>query len=855
MQSVILRCLGLITDPNELVVPDGGLRLATNIIIQRKDLAQSRRGMAYHAKDGGAHNKLFTYDNYVLGHFATTGLKRLTAPTWTSAGTITSPTLPSRRVMVAEAARNLYATGSDGMYRLSGGTGTLVRAGTAKSIGIDRAGPTAVLTGSGAWLTDGSQVAYRYVFGFKDAKGNTHYGAPSSRVVISNSSLYTGYSAGVVRNVVNRILIPSGVDANFFFQVYRSSVVPVGTSPDDDLQLVYQDFVKPTDVTNGYVEITDIYPTTIPRGAFIYTSPNFGNPIGGVDGENEPPPQAQDVAEYAGRTWFARTLSKERFQLRILSVGGTEGIQNTDTLQIDNFTMTASTGAVGSGQYFLQTGGTVSQNIEATALNLVEAINKYASNTSVYAYYLSAPDDAPGSLVIEKRVAASGSFTVKAGQGSKRTCFEPVLPAGTHTVDLAKTGTAVATATVTAGTQSLRVGEQVTISPGNANFPAGTYAVTGATTTTFQYNDGVVATATLTGQTGVLASGGATAGNSVSDDWLNGLFFSKLLEVEAVPRRNFFRVGSSESEILRIVSTTNHLVIVKTDGVWRITGETPADFRLEELTDRVVRCLARESVQRLGNNVYLWTDRGFARVDEDGGFEIISKKIETTVQAAVSRATVSVLASYAFAFSYAPDGLYVCWYPDRSIDVACLKAFVFNEASGAWTQWQVFGASDIKTCGVYDPVSDRHYLGDAYGGAGDSYTWQERKAFANTDLRDDRITDPIGPTTETIAISRSISWVTQTAKEPQAMKRFSEVTVLFSGTQVGVDITYANEYGSAASNSVVSNGSLGARDWVRRDALRGKQLIVTVANSVASDPFNIAGLSVKFDVMGHRAAR
>jgi hypothetical protein len=82
------------------------------------------------------------------------------------------------------------------------------------------------------------------------------------------------------------------------------------------------------------------------------------------------------------------------------------------------------TSAAGGGTHTVTYGNSASQNIRDTALSLVRVINQHTSST-VYAYYLSGPDDLPGKILLEERSLGGSSF---AAISSNATCWNPALP-------------------------------------------------------------------------------------------------------------------------------------------------------------------------------------------------------------------------------------------------------------------------------------------------------------------------------------------------------------------------------------------------------------------------------------------
>jgi len=204
---------------------------------------------------------------------------------------------------------------------------------------------------------------------------------------------------------------------------------------------------------------------------------------------------------------------------------------------------------------------------------------------------------------------------------------------------------------------------------------------------------------------------------SVQDSAQNGLCYSKFEEPDAVPLGNVEYVGSEDSEILRILPLRNSLIILKEEGVWRLTGQTEADFIIEEL-DPTVRIDAPETAVVLNNAVFCSSNQGVVRIDEATGVSIVSRPIEhdlRAIQAYTDYATI------AHAAAYESDRQYWLFVPENSDDTYATIAYIYNYITGAWTVRR-------KDCGAAMVLHDNRklYLGHAV----DSYVLEERKSLS-----------------------------------------------------------------------------------------------------------------------------
>lgn len=412
-QGIDLKARGLYTHPNPLgSIPAGGMLIADNIVIDREDTSETRRGFKkYGSAFSGAINKFFEYQDRLIVHYS----NKLSydsdgAGTFTDySGTYTAP-LISTKIRSVLSNKNFYFTTSAGIKKLDSLTGTVQSSGVQS--GLDGEGAT---TGASGWFDTSKQVAYRVVFGITDANNNKILGAPSQRIIVSNTS-------GGTRNVNVTFTVPSTLSTSHFYQVYRSVQSPdLNTEPTDELQLVVEKNLVAGDISTGYTTYTDETPDNL-RGATLYTSPSQE----GITQSNNQPPLAADVTLFNSNVLYANTIGKQRMYMTLISIGGTNGLVNDDTIVIAGTTYTGkATETIASGQFKIATGGTPSQNIDETAKSLIRVINRYATNTLVYATYLTGYSDLPGQILIEERGIAASAFVATSSRGG---AFSPSLP-------------------------------------------------------------------------------------------------------------------------------------------------------------------------------------------------------------------------------------------------------------------------------------------------------------------------------------------------------------------------------------------------------------------------------------------
>jgi hypothetical protein len=461
-QDVVTRCTGLVTQYNPHQVSPGALSQADNCVILRENIVEDRRGYAIYATLANTLKQLFVYSSRVLAHHGTVLSYDDGAGTYANyTGSFAAPS--GKKIRSVEAFGNCYFTTDVGVQVLTGlAAGSVRKAGAPRSLD-----PSYALAGSSGFLANNFQCAYRIVLKRTDANSNALFGYPSQRMWVTNA-------AGGSRNVTVTLYLPSEAATTDVVQVYRTAQVS-GAATDssgDEMALVYQTSPASADITAGFMTFTDSIIDDL-RGASLYTSPSQET----ITGANERPPLCKDLALFKSRFMFyGNTSTKQRLSFTLVGASGL-GVQTTgDThsnTTLDNIANTtgivigmkvigsgipanttvanlvgstvtlsqaATATAVGVTVYFItartltlagttysfsnteststgvvgvSTTGVASTDIDLTARSLVRCINRYATNTTVYAYYLSGPSDLPGQLMVEERSVGGAAFTIQ----------------------------------------------------------------------------------------------------------------------------------------------------------------------------------------------------------------------------------------------------------------------------------------------------------------------------------------------------------------------------------------------------------------------------------------------------------
>jgi len=419
-RQVILTIDGLKTNPSPHKEQPGALKVAENVVIDRPNTAKSRRGIKRYGSpvtlgSGTRIKRFFNFEDKIIIHYDYSHLAYDSDDTGTWVDYAGSYIAPDSEIGIRSIKQlgSIYFTTTNGIKKLDGITNSIVDAGMVKALG-----GTADLVGATGFFTTDTQVAYRIVWGKKDANDINVIGAVSQRIEIANAD------TGDTCDVELTIQIPTGITTDHFYQIYRSDFsASADDVANDELGLIYEDQPTAAEITAKEFTFTDNVPSSL-RGATIYTAPSQE----GIANSNEIPPLAKDITVYKNSAIYANTKTRHRFYLTIIGVAGTRGIQEDDTITIGGVTYTAKViEDAANGEFLIDTiSASTADQIANTARSLVKTINKYSSNTTVYAYYISGYDDLPGKILIERRDLTDTSFALTVSANGD--AYNPVLP-------------------------------------------------------------------------------------------------------------------------------------------------------------------------------------------------------------------------------------------------------------------------------------------------------------------------------------------------------------------------------------------------------------------------------------------
>lgn len=397
------------------------------------------------------------------------------------------------------------------------------------------------------------------------------------------------------------------------------------------------------------------------------------------------------------------------------------GSTTNATESVSDAGFTISTTTAGKLEVLLSSVVSPATAVEQTSKSLVRIVNKN-SEENVYIYYLSGAGSVPGKMIVEARSLGTDEFYLLGNNSNTGAAFNPdVSPL--LTISSITAGIPAANLITTSTAHGLLTGDLVVFnSTETVPLTDGVFTVTYVSPTTFRVD------ATITTGDASLPVGCAIravdAQYSENQTKVNRIYYSKPSQPEAVPILNYFDVGASNKEILRIFPLRDSLFIFKEDGLFRISGET-SPFSLS-LFDTSFILLAPDSLAVCNSLIYGWTNQGIGTISEAGANQAISRPIDVDILK-LSTTQYTNFKTSTFGVGYESDNAYLVWTVTKTDDTEATICYRYSNVTNSWTTFD-----KTNTCGIVHPTENRLYLG-----AGDTnYMEVERKDFSRYDYAD-----------------------------------------------------------------------------------------------------------------------
>lgn len=193
--AFFLKAKGLYTFKNELDKPEGSLEVADNIVIDEDGIIEPRRGNAIYGNSFGAGEdrlkQIMVYKERLIRYYGDILQLDSGSGVFSNFSGNYQDVVDNLRLKYKEVNGNLYFTTRESIKKISAknsaslSTSTpITNAGGVKAVDLE-----AVITPiASGFMPPQSKVAYRVVWGIKDANNNLILGTPSARFELTNNS-------------------------------------------------------------------------------------------------------------------------------------------------------------------------------------------------------------------------------------------------------------------------------------------------------------------------------------------------------------------------------------------------------------------------------------------------------------------------------------------------------------------------------------------------------------------------------------------------------------------------------------------------------------------------------------------
>lgn len=488
------------------------------------------------------------------------------------------------------------------------------------------------------------------------------------------------------------------VSQNYFIQIYRTTESNSDTaSPSADFKLVEQitlDSVSLSSRVFTYEDNTDSVLLT--NATELYTNPNSRE---GELQANLRPPYCTDMALFQNYVFYADCTTRHILNIDVID---TSGIANNDYLEVKvDATIRRYVARSGVGN---QTSQSEAITNASGNLSITYTAHGFSNGDKVFISYVVGGSLAVGEYTVSN--AALNTFEIGVAYSAVTYLFFEGVSNGTYPIfQFDKTSGSV-------GTQLRRTAQGI-IKAINRDLPSLVYGnyVSGIDDTPGKIR---ISAEDFTGTIYLAANGpGPSFGlglrnafsqvlpanftstgqvSSRNNIQKNAVFISKVGEPEAVPVVNYLLVGSKNKAIKRIFALRDSVILLKEDGIFKITGSSIANFSVTPL-DTTVIVLAANSGALLNNKVYFLGTQGICSAT-DSSVEILSRRIENFIEPILGATNLNEQTA---AVSYESDRTYRISTLGYNSPVKNIT-YIYNSLNDTWT------SSDyLFTAGVVGP--------------------------------------------------------------------------------------------------------------------------------------------------------
>lgn len=484
--------------------------------------------------------------------------------------------------------------------------------------------------------------------------------------------------------------IPSDITSTtqgWFYQVYRTSQTgSSATTPDADFRLINETPLSAAEITAGFVSFTDeVDDILVEFAPELYTNPNSRE---GELQQNTRPPLCEDMTLFNNFVFYGNCTSRHLLNLDVID---TAALTAGDYIEVKVDATTR--------RYVAKTGvgnRTVKSDSITNAggdLQIDYTAHGFSNGDTVYISTITGGSLTAGRYYVVS--SAANSFEISLTSGGASVAYSAVtslyfegVTNGTYPIfQLDSASSSIATQLRNTAQGIVRAINRDTSSLTYGNYVSGISDTPGKMRITAKGFTGTIyvrANTTAAGEAFAptlpdsFASG--TQVFSTNDTEQNAVYVSKIGQPEAVPVINKLFVGSRNKAIKRVLSLRNSVIILKEDGVFKITGDSPQNFLAVALDNTVVVNAANSAVN-LNNKIYFQANEG-ACTATDTAVEIISRRIENRFEPIAGISTINAQTA---AVAYDTDRTYrlSTILPNETTKTI---TYLYNVINDTWTE-------------------------------------------------------------------------------------------------------------------------------------------------------------------------
>lgn len=721
---------GLYTDPGPFsAAPEGALVEAQNVVIQREGLLEPRPSLIMTSVTG-ASQPIMNHGHYIedVGNFIwyTNGSSWeiiraetdvITGPSDFTFGQINSQHVKGR----------LLFTSNEGICEMPQESGDTI----AYRAGLPRpsAPPVEVIQLASSWLNTGESTAYRFVLGRKRQDGTLMLSPPSCRVIAKvPSTLTASYVSFAAFGITSYNYYAYDVDSSFdvlqegdLLYIYRSNKqIDSNEWPDDEMRL------RATLTYSGgsFEFFDDVLDDDEWSGPALYTNATQE----GILQANTRPAYSRDIDLFNGMTFYGGYMSPQRVAVTLKSTGESALAKNPQEIFGGNpllaITTTAGSTTISFSSTvlpYLAVGQVLTSNASASVPGAADS--NFSANTEIVSINSGALTAVISNAALTTAAAltrkvwdwiqvddGTGTFRIYGRVGSGVTSvvnediFIPYEGAGSTTgvvggyqdIDYKFNNNTGRIKDILLYADGETPYSNILLTFERASLSSDPFTITSTKPNAFdQYVDSV---------TGITSSQGGGGSR---------LAFSKNDIPDAVPLVNYIDIGDLSSDIVRIISAQNTLLIFKEDGLYQISGTDPSNLSVQQL-DQMVRPVpsqyAGQWFTKLGSTIFMVSTLGPMAITDSGAASIGGPIMETLVELFGQGFSETESQNFYISCGASSDMPYVLFsYCDTSAEE--WNTFVFNINNATWTTWSARRAFVAYWTGQYN----RLYVGIGYG--------------------------------------------------------------------------------------------------------------------------------------------